>query len=112
MKSKKCILCGICITSCPIYRVLRNEKVSPRGKAIMISNDLLDKMIYACTLCGACKKNCLVDFDLKLRKVRERLVKEGIETTANKKMIENIRKHGNPYGKLKEGEKPEELYCC
>lgn len=99
MKSKKCTLCGMCITSCPVFKVLRNEKVSPRGKAILISNDLLDKVIYACTLCGACRKNCPIDFDLKLRKVREKMVKEGIETPAQKKMIENIREFGNPMGK-------------
>lgn len=104
MKSKKCTLCGICITSCPVFNVLKNEKVSPRGKAILIANDLLDKVIYACTLCGACRENCPIDLDLKLKEIREKMVNEGIETDANRKMIENLRKHGNPIGKIKEGE--------
>jgi len=99
MKSKKCIYCGMCVSSCPVFKILRNEKVSPRGKAIMIDNEFLDKMFYACTLCGNCRKNCPVDVDLKLREFREKLVKEGFETNAGKEMKKNLKEFGNPFGK-------------
>ena len=113
MKSKKkCVMCGMCRTSCPVFNALKNESVSPRGKALLIENDVMDKMLYACTLCGACKTSCPIELDLELKKVRAMLVEKGIETPANKKMIENIRKYGNPFGKLEPGEVPDELYCC
>jgi hypothetical protein len=47
-----------------------------------------------------------------VKKVREKAVKNKIETEANKKMMENVKKVGNPFGEIKEGEIPKELYCC
>jgi len=112
MKSKKCVLCGMCRTSCPAFRALGNESVSPRGKALLIENEVFDKILYACTLCGSCKVVCPLELDLELKKVRAKLIKKGIETPSGRKMIENIREHGNPFGKLKPGKVPDELYCC
>ena len=68
----------------------------------------------ACTLCGACDIECASGVKLRneIEKARERMVKDGNETEANKKMIENIRAHNNPFGEVKKGEKPKELYCC
>jgi Fe-S oxidoreductase len=89
-----------------------NEKNGPRGRAVMLKNNFSDTSFYNCTLCKACKVECPADVDLELNKVRENLVKKGVETEANKKMIENIRKYGNPFGKLEKGKIPKDLYCC
>jgi Fe-S oxidoreductase len=91
---------------------LREEAKGPRGKAILINEDALDKSFYDCTLCGACRVFCPVgiDVDRWIRKVRERLIKEGLETKANEVMIKNIREFGNPFGELKGA--PSAMYCC
>jgi hypothetical protein len=47
-----------------------------------------------------------------LKDLRKELGKKGILTKANEEMIKNIRKYGNPFGDLKKGEKPKDLYCC
>jgi len=47
-----------------------------------------------------------------MKKVREKINKENLETDENKKMIANIRKFGNPFGEMEEGKTPKELYCC
>lgn len=106
MKQDRCSLCGYCNSNCPVFQVVRKEAVSPRGFAILEKKEMLDKVFYACTLCNACKEKCVINIDLKLRKVRQLLIEKGLETRAGKKMIENIRKFGNPYG----DEPVEEVY--
>lgn len=110
---KKCSLCGFCRAGCPVFRVTKNERYSPRGRAILLKKGINDKDVFMkCTLCEQCEKNCPVSVEFDFRKVREMLVKEGKETEANRRMIGNVRKHGNPFGKVEEGKIPDELYCC
>lgn len=109
---EKCSLCGLCKINCPAFKILLRETSGPRGKAILIKKDVLSEIFYECTLCNACKIECPVGIDLELGKMREKLVENKIETKANKKMIENIRQHGNPFGKVEKGKIPKELYCC
>jgi len=110
--AKDCYLCGMCKSSCPVYEILLNERYSPRGKAILLKANEEDKTFYLCTLCGNCITKCPAKVDLKLREHRQKLVKQ-LTTKANKKMIENLRRHGNPYGdvkNLKQGETPESVF--
>jgi Fe-S oxidoreductase len=112
MEPEKCSMCGLCKVNCPIYKSEMKESASPRAKAMMIRKGLKDdKIFYACTLCKSCVVECPAGVDMDLRKVRSELVKAGHETEANRKMMENIRKYGNPFGEPKDG-KPKELYCC
>lgn len=112
MVDKKCIKCGMCRYDCPVFNVILNEKYSPRGKMINIEN--LNEVAYYCTLCKACEKECPIQLNVpeKIREEREKIVASGKETEANKKMIENVRKYGNPFGEIKKGDKPKDLYCC
>jgi Fe-S oxidoreductase len=110
----KCTLCGLCKTSCPAYKVLLNESISPRGKAILLKRDFPSKHFYLCTMCKACENACILsDIDLveKIRRYRAELVDLGISTDANKRMIANIRQFGNPFGVVEKGKKVE-LFCC
>lgn len=112
-KVEKCVLCGMCRMVCPVFGQKKDEKYSPRGKAAIIKDkEEPDMSFYDCTTCGACKEQCHINVDLPILKERERLVRSGRETDANKRMIANIRKYGNPFGKVKKGEVPLELYCC
>ena len=51
-------------------------------------------------------KNCPTNVDIResIRKQREKMVEHGIETKANRRMIERIRETGSPYGFLKKEE--------
>jgi Fe-S oxidoreductase len=114
MKLEKCSLCGMCRSSCPVFRVMLTETSTPRAKSLIIKKELKDKMMYACTLCQACNINCPagIKLDEEIESARKELVREGIETEANKKMMKNIREHGNPFGKVEKGKVPKDLYCC
>lgn len=107
-----CINCGICKGYCPVFKLDLTEISSPRGLAYLESNGIkANEFFQYCTGCGLCGNICPVGYKLKIDEFRNELVKNGKESKANKEMIENIRKHGNPFGDLK-GEKPKNLYCC
>ena len=111
-KNTKCTNCGLCRKNCPVFRVTFNESDSPRGKAIIIKNQLSSDHLLKCTLCGNCKKHCPVKIDLEFIKIRSHMIGKGKISENNKKMMENIRKHGNPFGKPEKGKVPKDLYCC
>ena len=100
---ERCIRCGLCKNLCPVLKVMREEQYSPRGKAMILDNDYFEKIVYDCTLCKACEKQC--PFDLKLCtafiKARQVLVSQKKEKSENKEMIKNLEKIGNIYGERK-----------
>ena len=109
----RCVQCGMCRNVCPVFKILKDEKYSPRGKAFIVKEKKeIDYSFYECSLCGACYQSCYNDVLLPVKKKRAEMIKKGKETEANKKMIENVRKYGNPFGKVKKGDKIDELYCC
>lgn len=114
MKLEKCSLCGLCKANCPVYNAVLKETAGPRGKAILIKKGILNEIFYICSLCKSCDIECPAGIELskEIRNMRDYLVREGKETEANKAMIDNIRKFGNPFGKVEEGKIPKELYCC
>lgn len=110
---EKCVKCGLCKDLCPVFRIVREESVSPRGKTMILDEGVYDKIVYECSLCRGCEQKCPLDLKLcdAFRKARKVLVEKGQETKENREMIKNIRKDGNPFGKLT-GKKPGKLYCC
>ncbi len=91
-----CINCGMCKSVCPVLVVEKSEGSSPRARVLLLREKMLSDLLLKCTLCEACKPHCPVGIDIpeEVRKARSK-----IETEANKKMIENLRKYGNPFGK-------------
>jgi Fe-S oxidoreductase len=109
---EKCVECGMCKGLCPVFRQIREETISPRGKAMILKEGIYDKIVYKCTLCKACEKKCPLNLSLPdaFIKTRAVLVEAGKETKENKEMMEKVRQDGNPFGKeIKKGGK---LYCC
>jgi fumarate reductase (CoM/CoB) subunit B len=103
---KKCISCGMCKSNCPIYKIFLTETASPKTKALIqkkgfqkLTKKELETIFINCTLCGACKNECPNSIDQKINLVRASLISHNIETEANKKTIENLKKYGNPFGK-------------
>lgn len=117
-----CINCGACLYFCPVYRQIFDNYGLNYLAGIGVSKTAFmnglkiafDKGLYYCTTCKACKYSCPVGIDVAelIKKLRERAVKSGLESKANRKMVENVKRTGNPFGELKEGEIPKELYCC
>ena len=107
-----CIKCGLCKSLCPVFKVMREEAYSPRGKNIILSEKILDKIVFECNLCKACEVKCPLNIKIceAIKKAREALVLKGKELKQNKEMISHIRKTGNPFGK--DTSDPDKLYCC
>ena len=108
-----CINCGMCKSLCPVFKSLKEERVSARGHGILLSNKVLEKSLFECNLCKACEKKCPLDIKVcdAVLKAREAMVLKGKGLKSNEEMIKNVRKTGNPFGK-DIGDDPEKLYCC
>lgn len=87
-KIERCVKCGICLGSCPVYRITRSETDSPRGRLEMMRAfegnakehgmehiGLLEDNLKGCLFCLRCKKDCPagIEFDLCLFNTMERL---------------------------------------
>ncbi len=119
----RCINCGSCINACPVYYQKGNKfgggkyigaKGLISGYFRESSDFLMKKGLFDCMLCGACSDNCPMRIPLAkmIRKIRNDGQKKGIQTEENKQMLENVKKHGNPFGKVSDKEVPDKIYCC
>lgn len=112
MDNPACISCGLCREACPVFTILRQEQISPRGLALLAEQGIASVVFYQCTLCRSCRVVCPVGHDPDGEAIRSALPAQRVETESNRQMIANIRAYGNPFGALKEGEIPKTLYCC
>lgn len=116
-ENPSCIECGLCREVCPIFTVTRDETLAPRGRAALAEaaraiGGADSPTYYQCTLCRACRIICPLGRDPEGELLRARLVVAGVETDANREMIANVRRYGNPFGPLRPGEIPKTLTCC
>lgn len=111
----KCINCGLCVLTCPVFPKVGLEQSGMRGVAIESAKASDDELAEAwkCTGCGLCQKICPVNINLHNIAViiRQKLVSHGHQTTNNKKMVENVKRTGNSAGKKGKGG-GDEVYCC
>ncbi len=61
---QNCGKCGLCLSVCPVYKVLKQEQASPRARLQLIkayekkdlsASPLLKDLVSQCLMCGACK---------------------------------------------------------
>jgi iron-sulfur cluster protein len=118
-----CVNCGGCLYFCPVYRQIFDNYgfhyIGGKGVAMATLQEGTEKGfdsgLYFCTTCQSCKENCPFEIDTPelIKKLRKKVVEDGIETKTNERMMENIRTMGNPFGEeVKDGKIPKELYCC
>lgn len=104
-----CRFCWMCRHVCPIGNVTGRERNNPRARALALSMvmrgmeltlDMVDN-VYECALCGACTKECVTGWDPVefTKEVRLEAAMNGAIPDYIDKMIYNIEKVGNPYGK-------------
>lgn len=113
----KCINCGLCVLSCPVFPHVGLEQSGMRGVAIESGAARYAGLeeAWKCTGCGLCEKVCPIGIDLHkiALAIRRKLAGTGRQTASNKKMIENVKKTGNSAGKIAEDRGARELvYCC
>jgi L-lactate dehydrogenase complex protein LldF len=89
--SLKCIRCGACMNTCPVYRrsgghSYHNAVAGPIGSILAPNLDMKKNadLPFASTLCGSCTNVCPVKIDIhdQLYKWRQVLVKEGYTPTS------------------------------
>ncbi|MDF3077707.1 MAG: iron-sulfur cluster-binding protein [Sphingobacteriaceae bacterium] len=87
--SLKCIRCGACMNTCPVYRrsgghSYHNAIAGPIGSILAPNLDMKEysDLPFASTLCGSCSNVCPVKIDIhtQLYKWRQVIVKEGYST--------------------------------
>ena len=82
-----CIHCGLCLSSCPTYRVLGNEMDSPRGRIYLMRafdegrakiTDSFVEHMFRCLDCRACETACPsgVHFGHMMEEMRGRIIEE------------------------------------
>lgn len=112
-KSKKtidaCRFCWMCRHICPIGNATGMERNTARARALglsMVARDVekIDECVenvYECALCGACTKECLTAWDptLFITEAKLEAVMTGATPEYVERMLENIEKAGNVYGK-------------
>jgi len=96
---EKCIKCGMCKELCPVFKVLKEEQYSPRGHAIIISEDIFDKIVFDCTLCKACEEKCPMRMNIceAIKKARQVLNLKNKENPEAKKIVKKVLEGKNPY---------------
>ncbi|BAV08869.1 L-lactate dehydrogenase complex protein LldF [Filimonas lacunae] len=105
--SLKCIRCGACMNTCPVYRrsgghSYHNAVAGPIGSILAPNFDMRKNadLPFASTLCGSCSNVCPVKIDIhdQLYKWRQVLAKEGytpkVKTVAMKAMAITLSKPG------------------
>lgn len=123
-----CIRCAYCFEGCPVFKELRWEADSARGKTILAyglltgelqpSNYTADK-IFQCTYCRDCVERCSANVDVPgiFSALRADLVEAGFAYDSHKAMKENVKKTGNIFGDkemsipVQEGEAPLFIGC-
>lgn len=110
---ENCVQCGMCKGRCGVFMVLREEQYSARGHGGLLSQKVMDNILFECNLCKACEKDCPLNIKVceAVLKGREAMVLLGKGLKENDEMIKNVRRQGNPFGKVKDGEEGK-LYCC
>lgn len=119
--SLKCIRCGACFNTCPVYRRSGGHSyhtaiAGPIGSILAPNRDLekYKDLPFACSLCGSCANVCPVkiDLDTQLYGMRQEIVKAGyggfIKDVAMRqaaKMLSSTKRYEKLKKKLKFGYK-------
>jgi L-lactate dehydrogenase complex protein LldF len=94
--SLRCIRCGACLNTCPVYRRSGGHSygvsiAGPIGSIINASRDPVrhDSLPFACSLCGSCTDVCPVKIDLhnQLLGWRKEIVTRGLMAPSKRRLM-------------------------
>ena len=95
---QNCGKCGLCLYVCPVYKIIKEEQSSPRGKLQLIkayenntlaSSPLLKEIVSKCLMCGSCSANCPsgINHYSKFMEMRKKMVEAQGDEPAIKSLI-------------------------
>jgi len=95
---KNCAKCGMCLSVCPVYKVLNDERSSPRAKVHLIrsleskkieSSPLLQELISKCLMCGSCEAICPLGINhyAEFMEMRKKMVQDHGEKLSIKSLV-------------------------
>ncbi len=92
-----CVQCGLCKGRCGVFRVLREEQFSARGKGKILSRKSMDVILFECNLCKACEESCPLNLKIcdAILKAREAMVLLGRGLKNGRKMSKIVLESGN-----------------
>jgi heterodisulfide reductase subunit D len=104
-----CIRCGLCLATCPIYRVTLRETDSPRGKIALVralaegrleAGPEFAASYYGCLLCASCANICPSGVPLEgiLQAARDDMSRHKLEPEALQRLGQMIAEHHNISG--------------
>ena len=96
--TRNCNKCGLCMSVCPVYKVLKEEQAAPRARLRLIkafqdgdieTSPLLKELISKCLMCGSCSAICPsgVNHYAQFMAMREKMTQELGETPAIKTLV-------------------------
>ncbi len=99
-----CVHCGLCLPSCPTYRVLGNEVDSPRGRIYLMRafdegrasiTDSFAEHMFRCLDCRACETVCPsgVQFGHMMEEMRATIVEERSTDWISRLMLRHVFPH-------------------
>ncbi|MBC7115245.1 MAG: FAD-binding oxidoreductase [Archaeoglobi archaeon] len=108
-----CNRCSMCEIKCPSFDEWKWQTISPRGRVqlaraleeglLEISEELRD-IVFTCNTCDYCITKCpgkvpVVDI---IRALKAELSSRGLGPSAHRRIVENVKNFGNPYGEPRE----------
>lgn len=103
-----CRFCWMCRHVCPVGNATGQERNNARARALSLSllsrgqsltRDQVEN-IYECALCGACTGDCATGFDPTrfVKAARAEAAAEGLTPGPVVRILERMKRSGNPYG--------------
>jgi Fe-S oxidoreductase len=104
-----CASCGYCRFGCPVSFEVGFERMTARGRMLILKNIVEEKLtytdevidsLYACSGCANCSEMCptQIDYVEVIVKIREEIVKKDLLPNSQKLLRENLIKEHNPFG--------------
>ena len=107
----KCRFCWMCRHLCPVQLQTGKEINTPRAKGLLLSmvergkefDRDMARAMYECFLCDACSNDCATGYEppLYIREARTEAVVKGLAPEKVMKLLENVERTGNIYGRQK-----------
>ncbi|PIN88538.1 hypothetical protein COU61_04490 [Candidatus Pacearchaeota archaeon CG10_big_fil_rev_8_21_14_0_10_35_13] len=81
----------------PVFRIIRDEVVSPRGQLLILKSGIFDPVLFQASLCGIADifSPSGVEYSKIIRKSRKALVEDGIEPPSEliKEFVKKVREY-------------------
>jgi len=103
---RKCVHCGFCLATCPTYRLLGDERDSPRGRIYLIKQVLeghepgrkTQLHLDRCLTCRNCETTCPSGVDYgRLADIGRQLVEERVERPLPGRVMRRVLRSVIPY---------------